>query len=88
MLLFSCLRRHTSLAAQAVEDLRGGVWLVEAPGPTGPFDVASARLLLDETRYSGRLVRRRDGSWVVLAFEAYDEGGTFVGVLGDPLPFP
>ncbi len=85
VLLFSCLGEHTSDEARRDPDAVGGVWLVEADALTGPFDLASARCLTDETRYSGRLVRRRDGSWVLMTFENVDPDGRFVGVIGDPV---
>lgn len=88
LLMFSCLGEHTSDEARHDPDATGGVWLLEASAVTGPFDLASARLVSDETRYSGRMVRRRDGTWVWLAFHNVDGDGRFVGVVGDPVELP
>lgn len=87
VLLFSCAGGQLSDAARRDRGPVCGVWRVDAPSPTGPFDVASAVRLSDEARYSGRLVRRRDGTWVWLAFANVGADGGFVGVLGDPEPF-
>jgi beta-fructofuranosidase len=68
----------------------GGVWAVTAePGAdfeNGPIDVASAQLLLDDRFYVGRLVRARNGRWVLLAFLNRGPDGTFVGSVSDPIP--
>ena len=64
----------------------GGIWAVTA-GPGGdPFDVTSAELLLDDRFYVGKLVRDRDGSWVLLAFHHRGSDDTFVGAISDPMP--
>lgn len=88
VLLFSCLRPELS-AARAATVATGGIWTVAGEpgtGPGGPFDVASARLLVDDRFYVGKLVRDRDGAWVLLAFLNRGPGDTFVGVVGDPMP--
>lgn len=88
VLLFSCLRPELS-AARAATVATGGIWAVTAaPGAgTGrPFDVASARLLVDDRFYVGKLVRDRDGSWVLLAFLNRGPDDTFVGAVSDPMP--
>ena len=55
-------------------------------GIGGPFDVASARLLVDDRFYVGKLVRDRDGAWVLLAFLNRGPDDTFVGAVSDPMP--
>ena len=88
VLLFSCLRPELS-AARAAMVATGGIWAVTAEpgaGIGGPFDVASARLLVDDRFYVGRLVRDRDGSWVLLAFLNRGPDDTFVGAVSDPMP--
>lgn len=87
VLLFSCPAVHLSAAGRRDHGPAGGVWQVDAPSPVGPFDAGAATLLSDERRYSGRLVRRRDGTWVWLGFENVGDDGAFVGVIGDPRPF-
>ncbi|MET1059248.1 MAG: hypothetical protein ABWX84_06605, partial [Nocardioides sp.] len=51
----------------------------------GPYDVGQAHLLHDESLYVGRLVRRRNGEWCLLAFRNLAPGG-FVGEIADPIP--
>ena len=64
----------------------GGIWAVAIDGPTGPYDVSRAELLVDEALYSGRVVQDRSGRWVMLAFENTTTDGDFVGTLSDPMP--
>lgn len=87
VLLFSCLGEHTSDEAQQTPDRVGGVWTVDAPSLTGPYDVEAATLLLDQRQYSGRLAQRRDGTWALLAFDNVDLTGSFRGEIADPVPF-
>jgi beta-fructofuranosidase len=83
VLLFSCDAQ--ALAGRNAGTV-GGIWAVEAPSPTGPFDIASARLVVDEQLYSGRVIRDRDGVLVMLAFENSTLDGEFVGSLSNPIP--
>jgi beta-fructofuranosidase len=95
VLLFSCLRPELS-AARAATVRTGGVWAVTAPPGNEPFDVATARLLLDDRFYVGRLVRDHAGrhrsghdapdQWMLLAFHNRGPDGTFVGEISDPMP--
>ncbi len=84
-LLFSCLEVHLSAAHRAT-GATGGVWYVPTDSPTGPFDVAAARPLTDESLYAGRVVCDRSGQPVLLAFRYFDEARKFVGELADPMP--
>lgn len=63
----------------------GGIWTAPAESAAGPFDVARARLLVDERYYAGRLVRDRSGRWVLLAFRMNAPGQPFEGVISDPM---
>ncbi|HWU46124.1 MAG TPA: glycosyl hydrolase family 32 [Humibacter sp.] len=85
VLIFSCL---TDQIAERRRDEAGtgGVWAVIGDGPLGPFDIEQARLIVDHSRYAGRIVRDRSGEWQFLAFRNH-EGGAFVGELADPVPF-
>jgi Glycosyl hydrolases family 32 N-terminal domain len=85
VLLFSCLRPELS-AARAATVATGGIWAVTAEPGGDPFDVASAELLLDDRFYVGKLVRDRDGGWVLLAFHHRGPDDTFVGAISDPMP--
>ena len=85
VLLFSCLRPELS-TARAAAVATGGIWAVTAEPGGRPFDVASARLLTDDRFYVGKLIRDRDGAWVLLAFHNRGPDDTFVGAVSDPMP--
>jgi beta-fructofuranosidase len=50
----------------------------------GPYDIAGASRLTDDTLYVGKLIQDPNNSWVFLAFINKDEHGEFVGALTDP----
>ncbi|WP_028709524.1 glycosyl hydrolase family 32 [Propionicicella superfundia] len=82
LLVFSCFGRDLADPRPGL----GGVWAAPADGPTGPFHIAQARRLTDESLYVGKFVRRRDSpDWVFLAF-LNDSPAGFVGAITDPLP--
>ena len=84
VLVFSCLRRDLSEDRRARgED--GGIWAAPGASVLGPFDVAAAHRLTDESLYSGRLVKEHDGAWSMLAFRNTHASGRFVGDITDPL---
>lgn len=83
-LLFSCPAEALSPAHPAA-DTTPGTWAMPIDDPTGPFDVTRAVPLTDATRYSGRLVQRRDGSWALVTFENGAPGEPLPGVLTDPV---
>ena len=84
VLLFSCMTAELGDARREAGE-RGGIWVVEADRLLGPYDVGQAHLLHDESLYVGRLVRRRNGEWCLLAFRNLAPGG-FVGEIADPIP--
>lgn len=89
VVVFSCLGTELSPQRRTSRDHHtgdGGIWAAPAAGPLGPFDLASAYRLTDETLYAGRLVRDRRGRWNLLAFRRLDDDGAFVGELADPMP--
>ena len=84
VLLFSCLGPQLSGGRRkAVEP--GGVWVLRTDSLLGPYDVTQATRLTDESLYVGKLVQRRDGQWVLLAFVNQDAAGAFVGSISDPM---
>ncbi len=85
VLLFSCLGSELSADRRAAGD-RGGVWAVNVDDPAGPFDIASAYRVTDETLYVGRLVRDRTGQWRLMAFRNTQPDGSWVGEITDPMP--
>ena len=84
VLLFSCLAEHASPDRRAT-GTTGGIWAAPAGSLLGPFDIAAAEPVTDDRFYSGRLIRRRDDRWVLLAFHHRGEHG-FVGAISDPMP--
>ena len=84
LLLFSCLSKDMSAAAQ-VSGTPGGVWYCRAESLLGPFDLPGVQLLADRTRYVGRFIKNRvTGQWMVLTFLHDDAEGKFVGEISDP----
>jgi beta-fructofuranosidase len=82
-LVFCC---NSPRLANARSGEMGGIWVAPALGPTGPFDVERAALLIDERYYAGRLVQDREGRWFLMAFEMNAPGEPFQGRLSDPMP--
>lgn len=82
VLLFSC---NSPRLSQHRAGKTGGIWVAPADGPLGPFRLDQSRLLATEELYAGRLVRGRDGAWVLLAFEMSRPGEAFGGRISDPL---
>lgn len=83
LLIFSC---NSPRLAGKLAGTTGGIWVAPAQSPTGPFDIDAAYLLASEDLYAGRLVKDRQGTWNLVAFEAENGDGEFVGSLTDPLP--
>ncbi|MFD5112802.1 glycosyl hydrolase family 32 [Streptomyces sp. NPDC058391] len=84
VLLFSCDTPRLS-AARRKADRVGGVWSVPAPAILGPYPVEEARLVIDESFYSGRLIKDRTGRTVMLAFHNSDADAGFPGSVSDPI---
>ncbi|MFE9294933.1 glycoside hydrolase family protein [Streptomyces niveus] len=84
VLLLSCDTPRLS-AARRKADRVGGVWSVPAPMVLGPYPVEEARLVVDESLYSGRLIKDRTGRTVMLAFNNSDAGAGFPGSVSDPI---
>lgn len=84
-LIFSCLAPELGARRRATVGAPG-MWVARMGGPAGPVDIDDARVLVDESRYAGRVTRDRAGEPMLLAFENLTERG-FVGRLADPMPF-
>lgn len=82
-LIFSCPQAALS-AERRRAGYHGGVWAAPLSAATGSFDVSTARLLLDERYYSGR-VHDVAGRAQLLAVLNSDDVGRFVGALSDPM---
>lgn len=84
VLLFSCLHPELSSSKREYET-RGGIWVATQDSLLGGFDVENAHLLSDDRLYSGRLVKNRQGKWMMLAFHNKDANGEFIGEVSDPI---
>ena len=67
VLVANCLGPDLS-AQRRARGIPGGAWWVAAPSPIGPFDLAKATRLTDESLYAAKVTQAPDGAWVVLAF--------------------
>jgi len=85
VLLFSCLGSELSNERKAAGE-RGGIWAVNVDDPAGPYDIAGAYRVADETLYVGRLVHDRAGRWQLLAFRNTTLAGDWIGEITDPVP--
>lgn len=81
--LFSCDTAHLAGHRRARGD-RGGVWV--APVVDGHYEIESARLLVDERLYAGKVVRGRDGATYFMGFVNSSPAGAFDGTISDPIP--
>ena len=87
MLLFSASITDVSHARRAA-GTTGGVWVAHAAGPLGPYEIADAEQITDDSRYVGRLIQdRTTGQWLLLTFGNKDTLGNFIGEITDPEPF-
>ncbi len=84
VLVFSCPTSALSQQSQ-MSGRTGGIWSVPIDGPGKPFDASRARLLHDESLYSGRVVFDRQHQPQLLGFHA-GVGEQFMGVISDPMP--
>ena len=87
VLLFSASIADVSHARRAA-GTTGGVWVAHAAGPLGPYEIAEAEQITDDSRYVGRLIQdRTTGQWLLLTFGNKDTLGNFIGEITDPEPF-
>ena len=86
VLIFSIAARDVSKRRRSRQAVATATYVCAGRSLLGPFDLATAQPVTVPHLYSGRLVRRRDGSWVMLAFVDTEADGGFVGEIGDPIP--
>ena len=87
LLMFSASITDVSDARRAT-GTKGGVWVATADGPLGPYQLADATQVTDDSQYVGRLIRDRvTGKWLLLTFRNFDAAGNFIGEITDPRPF-
>ena len=85
VLIFNCLAPELTPARKANGNT-GGIWAVPAASPLGPYDLAAAAPLTDNSLYVGKLVQDPTGAAVLLAFHNTGPDGDFVGTISDPMP--
>jgi len=84
ILLFSCLGADTA-ARRRETGVSSGVWAATGRSLLGPYDIANAQRLTDESLYSGRIIQLRNtNQWNLLAFHNNSDTGEFVGTISDP----
>jgi beta-fructofuranosidase len=83
-LLFSCLPGEIAAERRRGRCRRGDVFLADAEGPLGPFDIRGAVPLPIPDVYAARIVRHA-GEDLLIGFRDRDSHG-FVGELCDPVP--
>ena len=86
VLIFSIAAGDISKRFRIRQTLATATYVCRGQSLLGPFDLAGARPVTIPHLYSGRLVHRRDGSWVMLGFVDLEADGGFVGIIGDPIP--
>src|SRR5664279_6169250 len=84
ILLFACLRADTAARRRETGE-SSGVWAATGRSLLGPYDIANAQRLTDESLYSGRIIRLRNTNrWNLLAFHNKSDTGEFIGAISDP----
>ncbi len=86
VLIFSIAARDISQRRRSRQAAATATYVCAGRSLLGPFDLAAAQPVRVPDLYSGRLVRRRDGSWVMLGFIDGEADRRFVGEIGDPIP--
>jgi beta-fructofuranosidase len=86
VLVFSIAAKDISQPRRRRQAAATATYVCAGRSLLGPFDLAAAQPVRVPDLYSGRLVRRRDGSWVMLGFIDGEADGRFVGEIGDPIP--
>ncbi len=85
VLIFNSLAGELA-GARRTDTATGGIWVAPARSVLGPFDLAAASPVTDDSLYVGKLVRDPSGAWVMLAFHNKDTDGQFGGTLTNPIP--
>jgi beta-fructofuranosidase len=84
--IFSVAANDVSKRRRLRQTVATATYICPGRSLLGPFDLTAAQPVAAPHLYAGRLVRRRDGSWVMLGFVDTDAEGRFVGEIGDPIP--
>ena len=86
VLVFSIRATDGSERRRRRQEVVTGTYIGPTASVLGPFVPAAAQAVAVTSLYSGRLVQRHDGSWVMLGFVDSDEDDAFVGEITDPIP--
>jgi beta-fructofuranosidase len=84
VVVFSCPTSALSRGKQSAGHT-GGIWSVPVDGPGSFFDASKARLVHDESLYSGRVVFDKDRQPLLVGFHG-GHGDDFVGAISDAMP--
>jgi beta-fructofuranosidase len=84
--IFSVAANDVSKRRRLRQTVATATYICPGRSLLGPFDLTAAQPVAAPHLYAGRLVRRRDGSWIMLRFVDTDAEGRFVGEIGDPIP--
>ena len=77
VLLFSCLTAD-NFSRRQTTNFSTGVWAATGATVLGPYDIANAQPLTDDSLYSGRIIQLRDtNQWKMLAFHNKSDTGAF-----------
>jgi beta-fructofuranosidase len=61
-------------------------WVVAGDGPTGPWDIASAKPFREEPLlFAAPLVQERDGGWAFVGFRNREAEGVYSFEIADPI---
>lgn len=63
-----------------------GTYSVPIDSPTGPIHFDRAEIIDADGIYAGRIIKDRDGQWVLLGFENGQVKEEFTGRISDPIP--
>jgi Glycosyl hydrolases family 32 N-terminal domain len=86
VLVFTCHPQEMTLERRASSG-ECCTWSVPSPGPLGPWDITRARPFTpDPELFAAPLVRRRDGSWVILGFRNLEHLGEDGFAIYEPIP--
>jgi beta-fructofuranosidase len=85
VILFCCGYREFDSERLTRHGQLDGMFSLSCNADLSEIDVTRASMFPDTSLYAGRLVKRPDGNWFLLAFRNYISG-EFVGEICDPIP--
>ena len=83
VLIFCVANHHLS---ERKPGFKTGTYSVPADSLTGPFHFDQTEIIDADGIYAARVIRDRNGQWVLLGFEAGQSSADFTGRICDPIP--